>query len=318
MKGRRYISKLSLKRNKPASTKADNSAELPLGLYTDGNKQLRKRLFPCPCCHEPADGSHQCGGCYQHVHVPCATPFQDSPEGFGQIVSCGLCDETKQDEDLTQIWNDNDNEQDDNVNDMGDDGDRNAATCGEVGDNKQPNKKKRPARDSGVQGMKAGACATESQPRKRKHKEGKSLSKVTSCKKSKQAPSQILQLRANCEKNNTVVNEVSAAKELGKSTSVISDAGHTQMGHASPIHNDWNGETWDDEDYYWDEEYESWVYMPQKRVRRRDLTNKKEKIWKLAMRRNWETKKTAKMMEKITIKRDELDTVTNRIWLDHT
>jgi hypothetical protein len=83
------------------------------------------------------------------------------------------------------------------------------------------------------------------------------------------------------------------------------------MGHASPINNDWNGETWDDEDYYWDEEYESWVYMPQKRVRRRDLTNKKEKIWKLAMRRNWDTKKNATMMEKITIKRDELDTVTN-------
>jgi hypothetical protein len=83
------------------------------------------------------------------------------------------------------------------------------------------------------------------------------------------------------------------------------------MAHADPIDNEWNGETRNDDDYYWDEEYGSWVYMPQKRARRRDLTNKKEKIWKLAMRRNWDTNKNAKMMEKITIKRDELDTVTN-------
>ena len=82
------------------------------------------------------------------------------------------------------------------------------------------------------------------------------------------------------------------------------------MGHASPINNDWNGDTWDEEDYYWDEEYESWVYMPQKRVRRRDLTNKKEKNWALGMRRNWNTQKHATMMESITIKRDKLDTVT--------
>jgi hypothetical protein len=53
---RKKVSKLSLKKKKPASTNADNSAELPLGLYIDGNKLLRKRLFPCPCCHEPADG----------------------------------------------------------------------------------------------------------------------------------------------------------------------------------------------------------------------------------------------------------------------
>ena len=305
------VSKLSLKRNKPASTKADNSEELPLGLYTDGNKQLRKRLFPCPSCHEPADGSHQCGGCYQHVHVCCATPFKDSPEGFGQIVSCGLCDETKQEEGYTQVWNDNDNEHDDNVNDEGYVGENNATTCGEVGDKNEPNTNKRPARGSGVQGKKAGAGGTKSQRRKRKHKEGKSLSKVPICKKSKQAPLTSLQLRATGENSNTVVNVESAAKELGTRTSDTSEDANTQMAHADPIDNEWNGETRNDDDYYWDEEYGSWVYMPQKRVRRRDLTNKKEKIWKLAMRRNWDTNKNAKMMEKITIKRDKLDTVTN-------
>ncbi len=73
--------------------------------------------------------------------------------------------------------------------------------------------------------------------------------------------------------------------------------------------NEWNGDAWDGDDYYWDEEYSTWVYMSQKRVRRRDLTNKKEKNWALRMRRNWDTKKYATMMESITITRDKLDTV---------
>ncbi len=230
-------------------------------MYTDGNKQLRKRLFPCPACHEPADGSHQCGGCYQHVHVCCGTPFQDSPEGFGQIVSCGLCDETKQEEDYTQVWNDNDNEQDDNVNDEGYVGENKATTCGEGGDNNEPNKNKPPARGSGVQGEKAGAGGTQAQRRKRKHKKRTSLSKLTSCKKSKQAPATSQQLRATGENSTSAVNVESAAKELGTRTSGTSEDANTQMAHADPIV--------DDDDYYWDKDYGSWVYMPQKRVRRR-------------------------------------------------
>jgi hypothetical protein len=70
-----------------------------------------------------------------------------------------------------------------------------------------------------------------------------------------------------------------------------------------------NGDTWDEADYYWDEQYATWVYIGHKRVRRRDLTNKKEKNWALGMRRNWETLKYATMMESITITRDKLDTV---------
>ncbi len=76
----------------------------PLGLYNKGNRELRKRRFPCPCCEEPADGSHQCGWCFQHVHVCCATPFQNSPEGFGQIMACGMCVETADGDCATQTW----------------------------------------------------------------------------------------------------------------------------------------------------------------------------------------------------------------------
>jgi hypothetical protein len=71
-----------------------------------------------------------------------------------------------------------------------------------------------------------------------------------------------------------------------------------------------NEDSWENDDYYWDEQYSTWVYMPRKRIRRKDLTNKKEKNWALSMRRNWATKKKDKIMAKITIKRDELDTVT--------
>ena len=101
-----------------------------------------------------------------------------------------------------------------------------------------------------------------------------------------------------------------AAKEMDTTTSERSLDADTHMAHDDATNNEGNAAGWDDDDYFWDEEYGTWVYMPQKRVRRRDLTNKKEKNWALGMRRNWDTEKYATMMENITIKRDELDTVT--------
>jgi hypothetical protein len=44
-------------------------------------------------------------------------------------------------------------------------------------------------------------------------------------------------------------------------------------------------------------------------VRRKNLSNRLEKNWVLGMRRNWNTDKKAKMIAKMTIKRDKLDTV---------
>ena len=66
----------------------------PSALYTSGEKALRKRLFPCTVCLQPADGAHQCGRCYAHVHVICAPAFPGSPEGYGQVVLCGKCEGT--------------------------------------------------------------------------------------------------------------------------------------------------------------------------------------------------------------------------------
>ena len=70
------------------STSSDNP---PTCIYTSEDRTLRKRLFPCPICGENADGSHQCGVCFRHAHVICASPFPGSTEGFGQQLLCSEC-----------------------------------------------------------------------------------------------------------------------------------------------------------------------------------------------------------------------------------
>jgi hypothetical protein len=66
----------------------------PTGLYNVEQKALRKRLFSCPICKDPADGAHQCGRCFAHVHVCCAPPYPGTSEGYGQPVLCGACSGT--------------------------------------------------------------------------------------------------------------------------------------------------------------------------------------------------------------------------------
>ena len=63
-------------------------------------------------------------------------------------------------------------------------------------------------------------------------------------------------------------------------------------------------ETWS-----WNEEYATWVYHQAKRVRKKNLTNRMSKNWLLAMRRIWNTKKKDEILQKLTIKRSEMDTV---------
>ncbi len=67
----------------------------PESIYKKYQKLLKKRIFPCPTCGDPADGSHQCVVCFAHVHVICGTPFEDSCEGFGQLVCCKHCEAAK-------------------------------------------------------------------------------------------------------------------------------------------------------------------------------------------------------------------------------
>jgi hypothetical protein len=66
----------------------------PDGLYQKEHRQLRTRSFPCSVCGDAADGSHQCGRCFAHVHVICAPPFPGSEEGYGQVLLCSACTPT--------------------------------------------------------------------------------------------------------------------------------------------------------------------------------------------------------------------------------
>ena len=68
-------------------------------------------------------------------------------------------------------------------------------------------------------------------------------------------------------------------------------------------------ESWNSEEWFWDEECWNWVYIGPKRIRRKDLTNKMERNWRLGMRRNWNTQKKEKMIDKITITRDNMSLV---------
>ena len=71
-----------------------------------------------------------------------------------------------------------------------------------------------------------------------------------------------------------------------------------------------------DDNWYWDEKFHTWVFTGSKRPRKRDLTNKVERNWILGMRRNWDTDKSAKLLEKITITREHLSTVRTPFFND--
>ena len=71
-------------------------------------------------------------------------------------------------------------------------------------------------------------------------------------------------------------------------------------------------DNWNNDEWSWDHEFGHWVFTGPsliKRVRRKELSNKMEKNWRLGMRRNWNTPKKQKMLDKITITRDNMHLV---------
>jgi hypothetical protein len=64
----------------------------PFYVYEYHEKDRKTRLFMCPDCKEEANGDHQCGSCYSHMHVTCGVPWPDeSQEGYGHIRLCIKC-----------------------------------------------------------------------------------------------------------------------------------------------------------------------------------------------------------------------------------
>jgi hypothetical protein len=66
-------------------------------------------------------------------------------------------------------------------------------------------------------------------------------------------------------------------------------------------------------EYYWDEEYQAYVYMGAKRPRRKDMSNKMKNNWLLGMKRNWATTKKNNMLAKITVNRANMNMVSTFI-----
>ncbi len=74
-----------------SSVEQHDDTQEPGALYTSNDKRLRKRTFKYAVCPDAADGSHQCGACFRHVHGCCGEPWPGSEEGYGQVRMCGDC-----------------------------------------------------------------------------------------------------------------------------------------------------------------------------------------------------------------------------------
>jgi hypothetical protein len=139
------------------------------------------------------------------------------------------------------------------VNETGDLVEDVAKACGEQDDKIYPLKWQCLALDSVIKDSKAGE-ATKSHLRKRKHKEGKKRVSKGSLKKSKPASTRNVAGRKTGVDCTTAVNGDSAAKERETSTREQCLDSDTHMVNDDATNN-WNGDAWDDDDYYWDEEY---------------------------------------------------------------
>ncbi len=76
----------------------------PTAMYTKTQKKMKRGVSPCPVCEGPAEGSHQCGYCFAHVHAICALPFEGSSDGSDQRMDCGMCRVGNGEEEYTQPW----------------------------------------------------------------------------------------------------------------------------------------------------------------------------------------------------------------------
>jgi hypothetical protein len=66
-------------------------------------------------------------------------------------------------------------------------------------------------------------------------------------------------------------------------------------------------------DYYWDEQYQAYVYTGGKRPRKKDMSNKMKNNWLMGMKRNCAPAKRKKMIAKITVTRANMNMVSTHI-----
>ena len=112
-----YLSAIAHTAKVNAEVTPEENVSNPTRQYTKDDKILRKRTYPCSFCKEPADGVHQCGYCYCHLHASCSPPFPGTEEGYGQLRICRECSTANTHED-DQVSFDNNDETDVNNNEV--------------------------------------------------------------------------------------------------------------------------------------------------------------------------------------------------------
>jgi hypothetical protein len=76
----------------------------PAGFYGEQDTVWRERKFPCPGCGDPANGTHQCVGCFVHVHENCGIICVGSSQCVDKQLYCGVCSYTNDCTSQTQVW----------------------------------------------------------------------------------------------------------------------------------------------------------------------------------------------------------------------
>ncbi len=337
----------------PARDAVIESVDPPSSRYTMDEKKLKQRVFPCPGCGEGADGSHQCGDCFAHVHVICGKPYEGSHEGFGQLLQCGKCNDPYDDGTCTQVWH-----EEEIVNGQQS---SNASPEEVVQHSQNKVELERVLLAQFIAGLPKVASPDTSQKPKRKKVVGnaekkkrkreilKLLEDLRSTKKSKAANRsahggsdvpehnggkrkrkqeiqklveelRLLMKKKAPDTSAHVVDEYPQYNAKIQSTDIkehVAKSGPSGSVNSSTMmeqHTRYNeqaedGIQWDNDEWYWDEGYQTWVFHRTTKARPKDLTNKMERNWLLGMRRNWETEKKAKMIDKITIKRNNMNMI---------
>jgi hypothetical protein len=312
----------------PSITHVDVSR--PTRKYNKEEKQLRSRLFPCIVCSEPADGSHQCGYCFCHLHVPCAPPYPGTTEGFGQLRMCPACVHEIVPQDTSTPT---------------------AVSKAVVILPARPQVSPTPADCIEIEkgyaiplvpltktlGKKA-MSDKEKQRREHRKKEQMGGKKRELLPENVQGVTKKRKIRRNGTKKNdaislptnvvnTLPNVVPTAlmgqkrkkHPLKRSVqkrreNLRKQAEQRKAESAQQVMEEPNKDNdVEQTDWRWDEVYATWIYEPfeeiTRRKRKKNLTNKSVKNRILAMRRTWNTPKKDEMIAKISIDRSELNTV---------
>jgi hypothetical protein len=322
----------------------------PTRRYTKEDKKLKQRVFSCPGCGEGADGSHQCGDCFAHVHVICGSPYEASTEGYGQLVRCEQCRSDHVDNDtadMTQVWQEDldgpGKEGKEPVTSPHNDAAQErqelatyfAALPGTTGEPSAPaqernlgpgngNTKKRrlelrnKLRQLHSKKLKKGtaACATTNKRKMEIVRLIDALDAESKTTQNKEKPYDVSKAKNSKKKKmkEKVAMTGDQASPNGKYGATLKEDCVQGLENATYSTSYLDDETdTHNANYYWDEQLQAYVYTGGKRPRKKDMSNKMKNNWLMGMKRNCATAKRKKVIAKITVTRANMNMVSTHI-----